>query len=86
MAESYEELVAAERALELRAWARAEAAALPAAELAAIDVFALRDDLADCRANDQPTTAALLTATLDRATQVQAARLRPPDRRGEAER
>ncbi len=86
MGESFAELIAAERALDLRAWARAEAAALPAAELADIDVFALRDDLADCQANDQPTTAALDQAILDRAIQVQAARVRPPDRRGGAER
>jgi len=84
MAESFEEFIAAERALELRAWARAEAAALPAAELADLDVFALRDDLADCEANDQPTTAALDRAILDRAIQVQVARLRPPRSRGEA--
>jgi hypothetical protein len=86
MGESFEEFIAAERALELRTWARAEAAALPAAELAAIDVFQLRDDIADCQANDQPTTAALDRAILDRAIQVQVARVRPPRGPGEAER
>jgi len=86
MGESSAELIAAERALDLRAWARAEAARIPPAERADIDVSALRDDLADCQADDQPTTAALLTATLDRAVAWQAARVRPPHGRGGAER
>ncbi len=86
MAESYEELIAAERALALRAWARAAAVSISPAELADIDVFELRDDIAECEANDQPTTAALDQAILDRATQVQAARARPPRGPGEAER
>jgi hypothetical protein len=85
MGESFAEFIAAERALERQAWARAEAASLPAAELASIDVFALRNAVADCHANHQPTTAALLAAILDRAVAWQAAHLRPP-RRGGAER
>jgi hypothetical protein len=86
MGESIEEFIAAERALERQAWARAEAARLPATKLASIDVFALRDEIAACHANQQPTTAALLAAILDRAVAWQAARLRPPPRRGETER
>jgi hypothetical protein len=86
MGESFEEFIAAERALDRQGWARAEAARLPAAELASIDVFELRDEIADCHANQQPTTAVLLAAILDRALAWQAARLRPPPRRGEAER
>jgi hypothetical protein len=85
MGESFEAFIAAERALERQAWARAEAARLPAAELASIDVFALRDEIADCHANQQPTSAALLAAVLDRAIAWQVTHLRPP-RRGEAER
>jgi Domain of unknown function DUF29 len=78
MGESFEEFIAAERALDRQAWARAEAARLPAAELASIDVFELRDEIADCHATQQPTTAALLAAILDRAVAWQVARLRPP--------
>jgi hypothetical protein len=85
MGESFAEFIAAERALERQAWARAEAARLPAAELASIDVFALREEIADCHANDQPTSAALLAAIVDRAVAWQAAHLRPPPRRGRAE-
>ena len=86
MGESFEEFVAAEWALERQAWARAEAARLPAAELASIDVFALREEIADCHANQQPASAALLVAILDRAVAWQAARLRPPSRLGGAKR
>lgn len=86
MAESFEEFIAAERDLGRRAWARAEAAAMPHEDLAGLDPFQLRDDFADCEANDQPTTAALLRAMLDRAIAWQATHLRPPCRRGEAER
>jgi hypothetical protein len=86
MGESFEEFIAAERALERQAWARAEAARLPAAELASIDVFELRDEIADCHANQQPTNAVLLATILDRAVAWQAARLRPSPRRGEGER
>jgi hypothetical protein len=86
MGESFADLIAAERALERQAWARAEAARLPAAELASIDVFALRDEIAACHANQQPTTAALLAAIVDRAIAWQACRLRPLPRRGRAER
>jgi hypothetical protein len=86
MGESFAELIAAERALERQEWARAEAARLPAAELAGIDVFELRDEIADCHANQQPTTAVLLAAILHRAVAWQAARLRPLPRRGGAER
>ena len=86
MAEPFAEFVAAERALDRQTWARAEAARLPAAELASIDVFALRDEIAACEANDQPTTAAPLVAIVDRAVAWQAARLRPPRRRGGVER
>jgi hypothetical protein len=86
MGESFAEFIAAERALERQGWARAEAARLPAAELASIDVVALRDEIADCHANHQPATAALLAAILDRAVAWQAARLRPPPRLGVAER
>src|SRR6266704_2503747 len=57
MGESFEEVIAAERELGLRAWARAVAARLPDAELQGIDPFRLRDDIADCQANQQPTTA-----------------------------
>ena len=85
MGESFEEFIAAERALGRQAWAHAEAARLPAAELASIDVVALRNEIADCHATQQPTTAALLAAILDRAVTWQAAHLRPP-RRGGAER
>ena len=85
MGEPFAEFIAAERALERQAWAHAEAARLPAAELASIDVFALREEIAACHANQQPTTAALLAAIVDRAVAWQAARLRPP-RRGGAER
>ena len=67
MSESFEEFIAAERALDRQGWARAEAARLPATELASIDVFALRDEIAACEANDQPTTAAPLVAIVDRA-------------------
>ena len=86
MGESFEEFIAAERARERQAWARAEAARLPAAELTGIDVFELRKEIADCHANQQPTTAALLAAILERAVAWQAARLRPPSRCGGAER
>ncbi len=86
MGESFEEVIAAERELGLRAWARVVAARLPDAELQGLDPFRLRDDIADCQANQQPTTAALLTAMLDRAVAWQAARARPPHRRGEAKR
>jgi hypothetical protein len=85
MGESFVAFIAAARALERQAWARAEAARLAAAELASIDAFQLREEIADCHANQQPTTAALLAAILDRAIAWQAARLRPP-RRGGAER
>jgi hypothetical protein len=86
MGESFAEFIAAERALERQAWARAEAARLPAAELASIDVFELREEIAHCHANQQPTSAALLAAILDRAVAWQAAHLRQPRRRGGAER
>ena len=86
MGESFEEFIAAERALERQGWARAEAARLPAAELASIDVFELRDEIADCHANGQPTTAVLLAAILDRAIAWQATRLRPPLHLGGVER
>ena len=85
MGESFEEFIAAERALERQGWARAEAARLPATELASIDVFALREEIAACHAIQQPTTAVLLAAILDRAVAWQAAHLRPPPRRGRAE-
>ena len=88
MGESFEEFIAAERALDRQAWAWAwaEAVRLAAAELAGIDVFELRDAVADCHANQQPTTTALLAAIVDRAVAWQAARLQPPPRRGGAER
>jgi hypothetical protein len=86
MAESFEELIAAERELDRQAWARAEAAAMPDENLADLDPFQLRDDITGCQADDQPTTAALLRAMLDRAIAWQATRLQPPRRRGEAER
>ena len=86
MAESFEEFMAAERELGRQAWAHAEAAAIPDEDLAGVDPFQLRDDIADCEANDQPTTAALLRAMLDRAIAWQATRLQPPRSRGEAER
>jgi hypothetical protein len=86
MAESFEEFITAERELGRQAWARAEAAALPDEDLAGLDPFQLRDDIADCEADDQPTTAALLRAMLDRAVAWQATRARPPRCRGEAER
>jgi hypothetical protein len=86
MAESFEEFMAAERELGRQAWARAETAALPDEDLAGLDPFQLRDDIADCQADQQPTTAALLRAILDRAIAWQATRLSPPRRRGEAER
>jgi hypothetical protein len=86
MAESFEEFMAAERELGRQAWARAEAAALNEEDLAGLDPFQLRDDIADCDANQQPTTAALLRAMLDRAIAWQATRARPPRSRGEAER
>ena len=86
MGESFAAFIAAEWALERQGWARAEAARLPAAELASIDVVEPREEIADCHANQQPTSAALLAAILDRAVAWQAARLRPPPRRGEAER
>jgi len=86
MGESFAAFIAAERALERQAWARAEAARPTTAELASIDVFALRDEIAACEANDQPTTAAPLVAIVDRAVAWQAARLRPPRRRGGVER
>jgi hypothetical protein len=85
MAESFEEFIAAERALERQAWAR-EAARLPAAELASIDVFELRAEIADCHAKHLPTTAVLLAAIMDRAVAWHAAHLRPSPRRGEGER
>jgi hypothetical protein len=86
MGESFEEFIAAERALERQAWAHAEAARLPATKLADIDVFELRDEIADCHATQQPTTAALLAAILDRAVAWQAGRLRPPPHHWGAER
>jgi hypothetical protein len=86
MGESFEEFIAAERALKRQAWARAEAARLPATKLASIDAVELRDEIADCHADGQPTTAALLAAILERAVVWRAARLRPPRRRGGAER
>jgi hypothetical protein len=87
MAESFEEFIAAERELGRQAWARAEAAALPEQDLAGLDPFQLRDDIAGCHADDQqPTTAALLRAMLDRVIAWQATRGQRPRRRGEAER
>jgi len=86
MSESFEEFLAAERELGRQAWAQAEAAALPEQDLAGLDPVQLRDDLADCDANQQPTTAALLRAMLDRAIAWQTTRARPPRRQGEAER
>jgi hypothetical protein len=86
MAESFEEFIAAERELSRQAWARAEAATLTEQDLAALDPFQLRDDLANCEADNQPTTAALLRAILDRAIAWQATHVQPPRRRGEAER
>jgi len=86
MAPSFEEFIAAERELGRQAWARAEAAAMPEQDLAGLDPFQLRDDIADCDANQQPTTAALLRALLDRAIAWQATRARTPRSRGEAER
>ena len=86
MAESFEELIAAERELGRQAWARAEAEAMTDEDLADLDPFQLRDDIAYCEANDQPTTAALLRAMLDRAITWQATRAQPPRRRGVAER
>jgi hypothetical protein len=86
MAESFEEFIAAERELGRQPWARAEAATLTEQDLAGLDPFQLRDDIADCQANGQPTTAALLRAMLDRAITWQATRLQPPRSRGEAER
>jgi hypothetical protein len=86
MTESFEEFMAAERELGRQAWARTEAAALTEQDLASLDPFQLRDDIADCEADDQPTTAALLRAMLDRAIAWQATRARPPRSRGEAER
>jgi hypothetical protein len=86
MAESFEEFIAAERELGRQAWARAEAATLPEQDLAGLDPFQLRDDIAGCDADDQPTTAALLRAMLDRVIAWQATRGQPPRRRGEAER
>jgi hypothetical protein len=86
MAESFEEFMAAERELGRQAWARAEAAALIDEDLADLDPFQLRDDIAYCEANQQPTTAALLRAMLDRAIAWQATRAQPPRSRGEAER
>ena len=85
MSESCAEFIAAERALDRQGWARAEAAKLPAAELASIDTFELRDEIADCHANHQPTTAVLLAAIVDRAVTWQAAWLRPPPRPGGTE-
>jgi hypothetical protein len=86
MAESFEEFIAAERELGRQAWARAEAAALNEQDLAGLDPFQLRDDIADCDANQQPTTAALLRAMLDRSIAWQATRARPPRSQGKAER
>jgi hypothetical protein len=86
MSESFEEFMAAERELGRQAWAQAEAAALTEQDLAGLDPFQLRDDIANCDANRQPTTAALLRAMLDRAIAWQVTRLQPPRRRGEAER
>jgi hypothetical protein len=86
MAESFEEFMAAERELGRQAWARAEAAAMTDEDLAGLDPFQLRNDIADCDANQQPTTAALLRAMLDRAITWQATRVRPPRSRGEGER
>ena len=86
MAESFEEFMAAEREPDRQAWPRAEAAALPEQDLAGLDPFQLRDDLAGCEADGQPTTAALLRAMLDRTIAWQATRLPPPRSRGEAER
>jgi hypothetical protein len=86
MSESFEEFMATERDLDRQAWARAEAAAMPEQDLAGLDPFQLRDDIADCDAHQQPTTAALSRAMLDRAIAWQATRLRPPRCRGEAER
>jgi hypothetical protein len=86
MGESFAEFIAAERALERQGRARAEAARLPAAELANIDVLELRDDITNCHATQQPTTAVLLAAIPDRAVAWQAARLWPPSRREGAER
>jgi hypothetical protein len=86
MAQSFEEFIAAEWELDRQAWARAEAAALPDEDLADLDPFQLRDDIAGCEADDQPTTAALLRAMLDQAIGWQATRLQPPRRRGDAER
>jgi hypothetical protein len=86
MTESFEGFMAADWELGRQVWARAEAAALTEQELAGLDPFQLRDDIADCDANQQPTTTALLRAMLDRAITWQATRVQPSRRRGEAER
>ena len=86
MAQPFEEFIATERDLGRQAWARAEAAAMTDEDVAGRDPFQLRDDIADCDANQQPTTAALLRAMLDRAIAWQTTRARPPRRQGEAER
>jgi hypothetical protein len=86
VAESFEEFIAAERELDRQAWARAEAATLPEQDLAGLDPFQLRDDIAACQADGQPTTAALLRAILDRAIAWQATRLPRPRSKGEAAR
>jgi hypothetical protein len=86
MTESFEEYIAAERELGRQAWARAEAAAMIDGDLAGLDPFQLRDDIAYCDANQQPTTAALLRAMLDRAITWQATHVQPPRCRGKAER
>ena len=86
MAESFQEFIAAEWELERQAWVREVAARLPEEELADVDVFQLRDDLAACEADDQPATAALEGAILDQAVAFKAARLRPPPAGGRAKR
>jgi hypothetical protein len=86
MAPSFEQFITAERELGRQAWARTKAAAMPDEDLAGLNPFQLRDDIAGCEADQQPTTAALLRAMLDRAIAWQATRVQPPRRRGEAER
>jgi type IV secretory pathway VirD2 relaxase len=77
VSESFWELVAAERDLERQAWARQVAATLDEEELEGQDPFELAEAVADYLADQQPTSAALTQAILERVIARQAARATP---------
>jgi hypothetical protein len=75
--EEFWELVKAERELERQAWAREVAAGLEDEELDHHDPFDLAEAVADYQANQEPASAALAQAILERVIARRAARVAP---------